>query len=249
LGRFVTKKLKKPNETGCTREHFSLLCIGHFGFRFAILKMLMPQPNPFPEPSQGPLPLFRAEALAAQQHKFYGEILLIRPLSLALFFWLGIGISAVVLGFLLLGSYAEKVHVTGAVVPGENGGLQADLYVPARVVQFLHTGESIRLHCQSCSGQESQANTGRVSEIFKSVVGREEIAAESKITVQEPMYKIKLTLAQAGAGPLPAGARLEADLPLGRKPLLQWLFERESAQSSAKAAGVGDATQGETGRQ
>jgi hypothetical protein len=209
----------------------------------------MPQPNQFPEPAQEPLPLFRAEALAAQQHKFYGEILLIRPLSLALFFWLGIGISAVVLAFLLLGSYTEKAHVTGVLVPGESDGLQAALYVPAPVIQFLHAGESVRLHCQSCSGQESQARSGSVSEISQSVLSREEIAAESKIAVQEPMYRIRLALVRAGAGPLPAGARLEADLPLGRKPLLHWLFERESAPSSAKTERARETTQEETGRQ
>ncbi len=31
-----------------------------------------------------PAPLFRPEALDAQQQKFYGEILLLRPLSLTL---------------------------------------------------------------------------------------------------------------------------------------------------------------------
>lgn len=197
-------------------------------------------PDQAPKPPQDPLPLFRPEAIAAQQHKFYGEILLIRPLSLALLFWLGIGISAVVLGFLLLGTYADRAKVTGVLVPGGSAELEADLYVPSRAIQFVHAGQPIRLRCQSCSGSDSQIGTGTVQEISKSALSPEEIVAESELTVHEPMYRLKLTLPQAGAEPLPERARLEADLPLGRKPLLKWLFERDSAPSPAKEALAGN---------
>lgn len=188
----------------------------------------MPQPNPLSEPAQQPLPLFRPEVIAAQQHKFYGEILLIRPLSLTIFFWLAIGISAVVLGFLLLGSYTEKTQVSGILIPGEKTGL-ANLYVPVREIQFIHSGEIVPIRCQSCAGQQPQIKTGHVSEIPKSALGPEEVAAQLKTAVPEPMYKITLVFAQSGAPRWPTGARLEADLPLGQKPLLRWLFERDSA--------------------
>jgi hypothetical protein len=200
---------------------------GRSRLQLAIVKKLfMRQPNPLPEPSQQPLPLFRAEALAAQQQKFYGEILLIRPLSLALFVWLGIGISALVLGFLLLGSYTEKAHVFGVLLPSEGGGVRADLYVPARAIKFVRPGDSVQLHCQSCSGQEFQIQTGSVSEISKSVLSPKEVAAQSNIAAQEPMYRITLTLPSAETEPLAQGARVEADLSLGQKPLLRWLFGR-----------------------
>lgn len=180
----------------------------------------MMQRNSYPETTQQPLPLFRAQALAAQQHKFYGEILLIRPLSLALLFWLGITVSAVVVAFLVFGNYTEKIHVTGVLLQAENTGLQANLYVPARAVKFVRPGESIQVHCQS------QTATGHVSEISNSVLSREEVAAQSKMMVQEPMYRISLSLPLVNPKALPQGAAVEAELRLGRRPLLQWLFER-----------------------
>src|ERR1700760_1277835 len=91
-----------------------------------------------------PLPLFRPEALAAQQQKFHGEIILIRPLSLMLLTWFALGITAAVLGFLLLGQYTERVHVSGVIaVAGSNSSaetLQAQLFVPGRFIGRLHTG-------------------------------------------------------------------------------------------------------------
>src|SRR5215510_11308020 len=59
------------------------------------------------EPPQPPLPLFRPEVLAAHGQKLYGEILLIRPLSSALFAWLGIVLATALL-VLLLGQHRGK---------------------------------------------------------------------------------------------------------------------------------------------
>lgn len=176
--------------------------------------------NSYPETTQQPLPLFRAQALAAQQHKFYGEILLIRPLSLTLLFWLGITVSAVVIAFLMLGNYTEKIHVTGVLLPVENARSQANLYVPARAVKFVRPGDSIQVRYQS------QTATGHVSEMSNSVLSREEVAAQSKMLVREPMYRISLALPLVNAKALPEGAAVEAELRLGPRPLLQWLFER-----------------------
>ena len=62
-----------------------------------------------------PLPLFRPEAIAALQQKFYGEIILIRPFPLMLLCWFALGISAAILGFLFLGQYTEKARVPGII--------------------------------------------------------------------------------------------------------------------------------------
>src|SRR6516164_4819152 len=182
--------------------------------------MLPPTPNP--EPPSQPLPLFRAEALAARQYKFYGEILLIRPLSLTLLIWLGIGISAAVLGFLLLGTYAEKAYVSGFSLRGE-----ADLFIPAQMVKFLRLGQSIQIRCRSCSQIEAQTRTatvktGTVKEISKLALGPDELPAQLNTarhtSVQGPIYRARLLLPKEEAEPFPEGARLEATLPLGRKP-------------------------------
>ena len=187
--------------------------------------MLPPTPNP--EPPSEALPLFRAEALAAQQQKFYGEILLLRPFSLTLLVWLGFGISEAVLGFLLLGTYAEKVHLGGVLPPGE-----ADLFLPAQMVKFVRLGQSIQIHCRSCSQSEAPTRIGTVEEISKSALRPDELSTQSSTAARGPMYRVRLILPRGEDSPFPDGARLEATLPLGRKPLLSWLFERGESKES-----------------
>lgn len=184
------------------------------------------QPNPLPEADQKPLPLFRVEAIAAQQQRYYGEILLIRPFSLSLFFWLGMGISTVVLGFLLFATYTERIQAAGIVVSKDNTTSQAEVYAPAAAMKFIRVGESLQIRCQSCSGQESQIRTARVSNVSNKVLSREDVAPQSKPAIQERMYKITLTLPVGKAGSLAKDTRIEADLPWERKSLLQWLFEK-----------------------
>src|SRR5438309_9838567 len=104
-----------------------------------------------------PLPLFRPEAVAALQQKFYGEIILIRPFPLMLLCWFALGITAAVLGFLFLGQYTERVHVPGVITASpisyssaSGDGTQAEFYVPGNLLDRLHVGSQISLRCDSC---------------------------------------------------------------------------------------------------
>jgi hypothetical protein len=162
--------------------------------------------------------LFRAEALAAQQHKFYGEILIIRPFSLAMLAWLGIGVSAAVLGFLLLGTYTEKAHLGGVLLPGER---EADLFLPAQKLKFVRVGQSIQIHCRSCSRIEAQTRVGAIAEISKSALTPDELPSQTNNAARGPMYKVRVIFPAYEGEPFAEGARLEANLPLGRKPLLE----------------------------
>jgi len=183
-------------------------------------------PTPNPESSPQPLSLFRAEALAAQQ-KFYGDILIIRPFSHTLLLWLGIGISAAVLGFLLLGTYTEKAKVAGVLLAG---GREADLFLPAPALKVVRVGQSIQIHCQSCSQIGAQTRLGTVEEISESALGPDELTAQMTTGAQGPRYRVRVLLPRDGQ-PFPEGAGLEATLPLKRKPLLSWLFERGEAST------------------
>jgi hypothetical protein len=187
-------------------------------------------PKPIPEPASEPLPLFRPEAIQAQQQKFYGEILLIRPLSLTLLIWLGIGISATVLAYLLLGTYREKTRISGVLLADGTSQQMADFYVPGQAMRFVQPGEALQVHCQSCP----QAMNARVSEISKSVLTREEVASRLGAPVRVPMYRVTLTLSPAEGMPVAEGTRMEAELPLGRRPLLQWLFEHGDSSGGGK---------------
>lgn len=194
----------------------------------------MLEPKTEPQCTERPLPLFRPEALAAQQQKFYGEILLIRPLSLTLFVWLGIGLASAVIGFLLLGHYTEKTRVSGIILSGQSAGSsnstssQANLYVPERAVSFVRTGETVVL--QSPARRE----TAVVTEISKSTLSAEAIATQAGLNVAEPMYKVTLRLPAEGAQ---NGTRVEAEIPLQREPLLRWLFRpSRSSEKPLQAA-------------
>jgi hypothetical protein len=181
-----------------------------------------------------PLPLFRMEALASQQQKLYGEILLIRPLSLTFLGWLGVGLAGCVLGFLLLGKITEKARVFG-VVQGQGHAraeaqTEADLFVPGRLVKFLQPGETLLL-----LGPADGRQTVTVRQISDSVVSPAEIPQQEKPVETAPVYRVVVTLSSpissaasttnSGAAASP-GARVEAEIPLGRKPLIKWLFER-----------------------
>jgi hypothetical protein len=137
-----------------------------------------------------PLPLFRPEAILYQQQKFYGEIILIRPLSYTLLTWLVVCIVGGMLGLFVFGRYTEKVHLPGRLT------------------------------------SDAAANTGNP-----------DLRAELAVPVagSGPAYKVMVSLPPPAARPLQpnypsqTGMRVEAVVPVGRKPLIQWFFERSGS--------------------
>jgi hypothetical protein len=187
-----------------------------------------------PSSSAEPLPLFRPEAIAALQQKFYGEIILIRPFSLMLLCWFALGITAAVLGFLFLGQYTERARVSGVMTISRVSSPQmaAELYVPGRWIGRLHTGSRISLRCDSCSPQFGR-QVGTVLQVADAPLAQSELAQRS-LDLPGPVYKIAVSLPPQAAqftqlNPSPqAGVRVEAEIPLGRKPLIKWFFERSA---------------------
>jgi len=195
--------------------------------------------------SAEPLPLFRPEALAAQQQKFYGDIVLIRPFSLLLLSWFAIGITAAVIGFLLLGHYTERAHVSGIITANPGIGssaasekLEASLFVPGRLIGRLHPGSQLTLRCQDCTSPFSQ-QTGTVLSIPDAPLGQAELSqlnlSPAGPVSKLPIYKIKVSLPPQTTSvsqlnlASQTGIRVEGDIPLGRKPLIKWFFERSES--------------------
>ena len=183
-----------------------------------------------------PLPLFRPEVLAAQQQKFHGQIVLIRPFSLMLLVWIALGVTAATFGFLLLGQYTERAHVTGIIAAADqntNNDLQASLFVPARLMGRLHSGSQFTLRCETCAAPFSQP-TGTVLAVSDTPMGSAELS-QMDLKLSGPVYKIPVRLTPQAAptlqaNPLPqTGTRVEAEIPLGRKPLIKWFFERSGS--------------------
>lgn len=168
--------------------------------------------------------LFRQEALDARQQKLYGEILLIRPLSLLFLAWLGTGLTALVAAVLLWGEYTEKAHVTG-VLRASSGRIAAYLEVPARFTTHLRKGTQVPVSCPA-SAKKQWESTGTISAIA-SVAPASTKAAIGSASPGEPVYGVVVEL-DAGLS-LPEGTRIEADLPLERRPLLRWIFSRSAA--------------------
>ena len=190
--------------------------------------------NPGSVPEQEevqPLPLFRPEALASQQQKLYGEILLIRPLSLTFLGWLGVAIAASVLGFLLLGQTTEKARVSGFLrpAPGNPSGLtEAELFIPDGILRFVQPGKQLLL-----VGPEGHRQSVTVKRIFNSVISPGEASPGEKSAAAIRMHVVEVTLSSPIIASLSAAGsslpRVEAEVPLEKKPLIKWLFGRPGA--------------------
>jgi hypothetical protein len=191
-----------------------------------------------------PLPLFRPEAVAALQQKFYGEIILIRPFPLMLLCWFALGITAAVLGFLFLGQYTEKARVPGVITasgsdPGASGaGTEAEFYVPGSLLGRLHVGTHLTLRCDSCPARFAR-QVGTVLELPQVPVEPAELSKKdlglAGSVDKTAIYKIKVSLPPQAAQTMQvnpstqAGVRVEAEIPLGHKPLIKWFFERSGS--------------------
>src|SRR5215469_12736366 len=178
-----------------------------------------------------PLPLFRPEAILNQQQKSYGDIILIRPLSLTLLTVLALAIVALAAAFLLLGHYTEKARVSGALLAEPAGasspndaGLRAELYVPGRLLASVEPGARLQLHCGSCP-QKLREQDVTVLKVSDTPITPDSSSADTKAS--EPSYKVTVSLppgaVQSAAfnHPPQAGVPVEAEIPLGRKPLLK----------------------------
>lgn len=199
-------------------------------------KILGPRTQPN---GAGPLPLFRPEAIANQQQKSYGQIILIRPLSLVVLTWLAIAIVAASAGFIVFGHYTEKVRLSGSILPPSSNAdgstvenLRAELYVPGRWLALVQPGKSLPLHCLDCPPPLAE-QTGTVFSISEAPVDSPKLTAES--TLLGPQYKVSVSLPPQTAQtaglihPPQTGMKVEAQIPLGRKPLIKWFFERSGS--------------------
>lgn len=180
------------------------------------------------EPTQS-LPLFRAEALAARQ-KIQGEALFIRPFSLAFFIILIACLTAVSIGFLLLARFEPRATVAGSMAQplsdaGHSAQAEAIFYVPQRLRVNLRPGLLVPVRCQQCSSSSFHSGTVTSVEPMEDV---HQNASLSEPGVSGATYKITLAVTPfnppSGAARLQQGAKLEAEFPLQRRPLIQWLI-------------------------
>jgi hypothetical protein len=192
-----------------------------------------PDAQPGTEPNGRSLattPLFRPEALEVHTRNLYGEILLVRPLSLALLCWVGAGLAAIAAAIVVWGSYTETGHVTGTLRLQESRP-EVRFEVPARWKDYLHEGQSVSLRCRSCTDPYFNHSTGIVTSISPrpADIPISETFSASISTGREPLWTVTVSLSGNHNSPLRAGARIEAALPLARHRLFHWIFGRAAA--------------------
>ena len=179
--------------------------------------------------STQPLPLFRPEALAARE-KLQGEILSIRAFSLSAFMVLAGGVVACALVYLLVARYEPRATVSGSISSVTSAGSQksasstATFYAPGKFIQNVHPGSRLTIYWPLSSHRASLP--GVVVAIRP--VETPADAASSHLAIPEPVYQVTVAISlnslPAARERLYPGAKLEADFPLARRPLLRWLI-------------------------
>ena len=119
-----------------------------------------------------------------------------------------------------------------SLVPAD-AKLQAHLYAPSSAVGFLKPEQPVLLRYDAFPYQKFGSQHGRIEQVSLAPLSDAELAAQptpAGRSTQGPMYRIAVTLARqdiaAGAEvrPLVPGMQLEADVPIERRRLVEWLF-------------------------
>jgi membrane fusion protein len=112
--------------------------------------------------------------------------------------------------------------------------LQAQLYAPSSAVGFVKPGQAVRLRLEAFPYQKYGQLEGRVLQVSRTPLAAGELAAQPLAGAQparpgEALFRITVALDDSPTGrwpqPLVAGMRLQADVLLERRRLIEWLFE------------------------
>jgi hypothetical protein len=182
------------------------------------------------EPPQS-LPLFRAEALAARQ-KIQGEALFIRPFSFAFFVLLIASLAAVGLGFLLLAHVEPRMAISTSLTqpfvgPGNGGAAQTEAVfdVPESPALNIRPGLLVPVRCQHCGS--ASFHRGTVTSV-EPIRERSQNSTSAGSAVLEATLRVSVAVTPFNPLPGPAqlqqGTKFEAEFPLKRRPLIDWLI-------------------------
>jgi membrane fusion protein len=114
--------------------------------------------------------------------------------------------------------------------------MQAQLFSPSRAVGFLHEGQRVLLRYEAFPYQKFGFHEGVVSSISRSAVSSTEMPQQlagltALYGANEPVYRVTVNLAQQAVVaygkpmPLQPGMKLEADVLLESRHLVEWMLE------------------------
>ncbi len=128
-----------------------------------------------------------------------------------------------------VGQSVSPAAALATLVP-RGAQLQAQLYAPSSAVGFVQPGQTVRLRYEAFPYQEFGQQPGHVLRVSRTPLAANELAALALPAVgvgSEPLFRITVALdpAPRTSMALAAGMRLQADVMLERRRLVQWLFE------------------------
>ncbi len=106
--------------------------------------------------------------------------------------------------------------------------LQARLYAPSSAIGFVQAGQPVHLRYEAFPYQKFGQQPGHVMAVSRTPLAATELAAltlPAEVAGGEPLFRITVGLDGATQVPLSAGMRLQADILLERRRLIEWLFE------------------------
>lgn len=127
-----------------------------------------------------------------------------------------------------VGQSVSPASALATIVPA-GAQLQAQLYAPGSAVGFVQAGQSVRMRYEAFPYQKYGQQRGHVLDVSRVPLGAAELAALALPAAGgsgEPLFLITVALDRpAETMPLAAGMRLQADVVLERRRLVEWLFE------------------------
>ena len=126
------------------------------------------------------------------------------------------------------GQSVSPASALATLVP-QGAVLQAQLYAPSSAVGFVQPGQAVRLRFEAFPYQKFGQQPAHVLRVSRTPLAASEMAALALPAMSaggEPMFRITVALdGPHVATPLSAGMRLQADVMLERRRLIEWLFE------------------------
>lgn len=128
------------------------------------------------------------------------------------------------------GQAVSPAAALASLVPA-GSSLQAHLYAPSSAVGFLRAQQPVLLRYHAFAYQKFGQQRGRIERVSLAPLQAAEMAALPWAgTPREPMYRITVALerqqipAYGALQALAPGMQLEADVPIERRRLVEWLF-------------------------
>jgi membrane fusion protein len=126
------------------------------------------------------------------------------------------------------GQSVSPASALASLVPAD-AQLQAHLYAPSSAIGFVRAGQRVRLRFAAYPHQKFGHQGGHVLQVSRTPLAASELAGLSLPAQQaagEPLFRITVALDEpALPQPLVAGLRLQADVLLERRRLIEWIFE------------------------